>query len=72
MSDIYYDMHMDSNDDGPERSGFLKVLSIIGKSVVISVIALICFILPAAISYLVYMLFRKLGLVKDGDMKLDK
>ena len=35
-------------------------------------IALICFILPALISYTVYLPLRTLGLIKDGDMKLDK
>ena len=35
-------------------------------------LALICFILPAAISYIVYMPMRRFGLIKDGDMKLDK
>ncbi len=33
---------------------------------------LICFILPALISYLIYMPMRKLGWIKDGDMKLAK
>lgn len=32
---------------------------------------LICFILPAVLSYLFHLLFRKFGWVKDGDMKLD-
>ena len=35
-------------------------------------LALICFILPAAISYIVYIPMRRFGLIKDGDMKLDK
>lgn len=35
-------------------------------------IALICFILPALISYTIYLPLRTLGLIKDGDMKLDK
>jgi uncharacterized membrane protein len=35
-------------------------------------LALICFILPAVISYIVYMPMRRFGLIKDGDMKLDK
>jgi len=33
-------------------------------------LALICFILPALISYLVYLPMKKTGLIKDGDMKL--
>ena len=45
MSDVYYDMHMDSNGNDEERSGIVKVLSIVGKTVVISVILLIAFIL---------------------------
>ncbi|MBR4034741.1 MAG: PTS sugar transporter subunit IIC, partial [Clostridia bacterium] len=35
-------------------------------------LALICFILPAIISYLIYLPMKKTGLIKDGDMKLDK
>lgn len=35
-------------------------------------VALICFILPALISYTVCLPLRTLGLIKDGDMKLDK
>ena len=35
-------------------------------------LALICFILPALISCLVYLPMKKTGLIKDGDMKLDK
>lgn len=33
-------------------------------------VVLICFILPALLSYLIYMPMRKFGLIKDGDMKL--
>jgi hypothetical protein len=44
MSDIYYDLHMEG--DGPEeRSTLSKVLSIIGKTVTATVVALIFFIL---------------------------
>ena len=44
MSDIYYDLHMEG--DGPEeRSTLSKVLSIIGKTVTATVVALILFIL---------------------------
>ena len=46
-------------------TGTLGVLDWIG-------LALICFILPALISYLVYLPMRRFGLIKDGDMKLDK
>jgi uncharacterized membrane protein len=35
-------------------------------------LALICFILPAFVSYLVYLPMRRFGLIKDGDMKLEK
>ena len=44
MSDIYYDLHMEG-DEPEEKSGLAKVLSIIGKSVTVTVIALIFFIL---------------------------
>ena len=33
--------------------------------------ALICFILPAVLAWLISMACRKLGWIKDGDMKLD-
>lgn len=45
MSDVYYDMHMDSNGSDEERSTTAKVLSIIGKSVVACIVLLILFIL---------------------------
>ena len=32
---------------------------------------LLCFVLPAVLSILFDLLFRRLGWVKDGDMKLD-
>ncbi len=32
---------------------------------------LICFLLPALLSYAFYLIFKKLGWIKDGDMKLD-
>lgn len=35
-------------------------------------IALICFILPAVISYVIYLPMRRLGIIKDGDMRLEK
>jgi uncharacterized membrane protein len=35
-------------------------------------LSLVCFILPAVISYIVYLPMRRSGLIKDGDMKLDK
>ena len=33
-------------------------------------LSLICFILPAIISYIIYLPMRRFGLIKDGDMKL--
>jgi len=35
-------------------------------------IALICFILPAVISYVIYLPMRRLIIIKDGDMRLEK
>lgn len=35
-------------------------------------IALICFILPAVISYVIYLPMRRLSIIKDGDMRLEK
>ena len=32
---------------------------------------LICFILPAVLSLVFYAVMKKLGWIKDGDMKLD-
>lgn len=34
-------------------------------------LALICFILPAILSWIFYFIMKKLGWIKDGDMKLD-
>jgi uncharacterized membrane protein len=33
-------------------------------------LALICFVLPAVLSYLFNEILRKIGWVRDGDMKL--
>lgn len=33
-------------------------------------ILLVCFVLPAVLSYLFYLIMKKMGLIKDGDMKL--
>ena len=33
-------------------------------------LALICFILPAVLSYIFYLILRKIGWIKDGDMKI--
>ena len=35
-------------------------------------IALICFILPAVISDVIYLPMRRLGIIKDGDLRLEK
>lgn len=34
-------------------------------------LVLICFLLPALLSYAFYLILRRIGLIKDGDMKLD-
>lgn len=34
-------------------------------------LVLICFVLPAVLSYVFYFIMKKLGWIKDGDMKLD-
>ena len=34
-------------------------------------LVLICFLLPAALSYAFYLVFRRIGWIKDGYMKLD-
>ena len=31
---------------------------------------LVCFVLPAVLSYIFYIAMKKMGLIKDGDMKL--
>lgn len=33
-------------------------------------ILLVCFVLPAVLSYVFYLIMKKMGLIKDGDMKL--
>lgn len=49
--------------------GTISTISVMGTKS-IGVIILIQFILPAIISYVVYSLLRKQGLIKAGDMKL--
>ena len=34
-------------------------------------IAVICFVLPAVLAIIFSKLFRKIGMIKDGDLKLD-
>ena len=34
-------------------------------------LVLICFVLPAVLSFVFDLIFRKIGCVKDGDMKID-
>ena len=34
-------------------------------------LVLICFVLPAVLSFVFDLIFRKIGWVKDGDMKID-
>ena len=38
---------------------------------VLGEIALLCFILPGVLSWFISVLMRKLGVIKDGDMKLN-
>ena len=34
-------------------------------------LVLVCFVLPAVLSFVFYVVMKKLGWIKDGDMKLD-
>ena len=48
----------------------MKMVGMTGSSVYIKVLAF-HFILPAVVTYAVYMVLLKIGWIKDGDMKLD-
>ena len=50
--------------------GTLNAMESISKRTVLLNMALLHFILPAIISYVVYLLLKNKGIIKDGDMKL--
>ena len=39
--------------------------------ITLAMILLFCFILPAALNYLIYLIMKRVGAIKDGDLKLD-
>ena len=51
--------------------GTLNAMKSISKGTVLLNMALLHFILPAIISYIVYLLLKNKGIIKDGDMKLN-
>lgn len=51
--------------------GTLNAMESISKGTVLLNMALLHFILPAIISYIVYLLLKNKGIIKDGDMKLN-
>lgn len=51
--------------------GTLNAMESISKGTVLLNMALLHFILPAIISYVVYLLLKNKGIIKDGDMKLN-
>ncbi|WP_311562191.1 PTS transporter subunit IIC [Peptoniphilus duerdenii] len=50
--------------------GTLNAMESISKGTVLLNMALLHFILPAIISYVVYLILKNKGIIKDGDMKL--
>ena len=50
--------------------GTINAMESISKGTVLLNMALLHFILPAIISYVVYLLLKNKGIIKDGDMKL--
>ncbi len=50
--------------------GTLNAMESISKGTVLLNMALLHFVLPAVISYIVYLLLKNKGIIKDGDMKL--
>lgn len=50
--------------------GTLNAMESISKGTVVLNMALLHFILPAIISYVVYLILKNKGIIKDGDMKL--
>lgn len=51
--------------------GTLNAMEGISKGTVVLNMALLHFLLPAIISYVVYLLLKNKGIIKDGDMKLN-
>lgn len=51
--------------------GTINAMESISKGTVVLNMALLHFILPAIISYVVYLLLKNKGIIKDGDMKLN-
>lgn len=51
--------------------GTLNAMESISKGTVMLNMALLHFILPAIISYVVYLILKNKGIIKDGDMKLN-
>lgn len=51
--------------------GTLNAMESISKGTVLLNMALLHFILPAIISYVVYLILKNKGIIKDGDMKLN-
>lgn len=50
--------------------GTINAMESVSKGTVVLNMALLHFVLPAIISYIVYLLLRNKGIIKDGDMKL--
>ena len=51
--------------------GTINAMESVSKGTVLLNMALLHFVLPAIISYIVYLLLRNKGIIKDGDMKLN-
>lgn len=51
--------------------GTINAMESISKGTVLLNMALLHFILPAIISYIVYLILKNKGIIKDGDMKLN-
>lgn len=51
--------------------GTINAMESISKGTVVLNMALLHFILPAIISYVVYLILKNKGIIKDGDMKLN-
>lgn len=51
--------------------GTINAMESVSKGTVVLNMALLHFVLPAIISYIVYLLLRNKGIIKDGDMKLN-
>ncbi len=56
---------------GPLETYFSMTNAGTSPLLTILIILLFCFILPAVITYLISLIFRKFNLIKDGDLKLD-